>query len=164
MVEHSVWTSRRWGDVATAWATLFAVLHLYWALGGAWGLAESAGPRLAADRPGWFVALGLYGVAGLLLVAAGAGLILSRGVLVGRRGRALPLLGAGIAAVLTFRAIGVHVLLLADAGYGRGAISGAQRSWTLVVWNPWFFLGGVAFGLAAWAARRSTGSSTTSGT
>ena len=72
MREHSVWTSRRWGDVATAWATLFAVLHLYWALGGAWGLAESAGPRLAADRPGWFVALGLYGEQDGRLVRTGA--------------------------------------------------------------------------------------------
>ena len=47
----SVLVSRRWGDIAAAWALLFAALHLYWGLGGAWGLAESAGARLAAERP-----------------------------------------------------------------------------------------------------------------
>ena len=105
-------TSPRWGYAAAGWAALFAAVHLYWALGGATGLAESAGQDLAEDRPAWFVALGLYGVA-----------------------------------------VAVHVLLLSDAGYGGGAISAARRTWTLVVWDPWFLVGGVLFGTAALAAR-----------
>ncbi|MDP9460091.1 MAG: DUF3995 domain-containing protein [Actinomycetota bacterium] len=115
----------------------------------------SAGARLAAERPVWFVALGLHGVAVLLVVAAALGLVLARAVLVGRRRRALPLVGASVAAILLLRAIGVELLLLTDAGYGGGAISPPQRWWTLVVWNPWFFLGGISFPLAALAARRA---------
>ena len=147
--------SRRWGFAAAVWSALFAALHLYWAFGGSMGLAESAGARLAAERPIGFVALGLYGVAVLLGVAAVLGLVLARGVLVGRRGWALPLLGAGIAAILLLRAIGVELLLLTDRGYGGGGISPAQRRWSLVLWNPWFLLGGISFALAALAARRA---------
>ena len=138
--------------MAAAWAGLFAAVHLYWGLGGDAGLAESAGSRLAAERPGWFVALGLYGVAALLLGAAALGVLLSRGPRDGRW-RLLPLLGAGVAAVLVLCAVTVQVLL-SDDGYGGGAISAAQRSWTLAVWNPWFLLGGIAFCLAAAAAWR----------
>ena len=53
------------------------------------------------------------------------------------------------------RAVGVQALLLTDAGYGGGAVSPAQRWWTLLLWNPWVLLRGLLFGLAAGAARRS---------
>ena len=148
--------SRRWGFAAAGWSVVFAALHLYWALGGSVGLAESAGARLAAERPVWFVAAGLYGVAVLLVMAAALGLVLARGVLAGRRRWAFPLVGAGVAAVLLLRALGVELLLLTDAGYGGGDISPAQRWWSLVLWNPWFLLGGLSFVLAARAARRAT--------
>ncbi len=147
--------SRRWGYAAAGWSGLFAAVHLFWALGGSTGLAESAGTELAEDRPAWFTALGLYGVAALLLVAGGVGVALGRGAVLLRRRWLLPLLGAGVAGVLLLRAVVVHVVLLSDAGYGGGAVSAAQRSWTLWVWNPWFLLGGVLFGLAAVAARRA---------
>jgi hypothetical protein len=57
--------------------------------------------------------------------------------------------------VLLGRAIGVEALLLSDANYGDGAISRSERFWTLTLWNPWFLVGGLAFGLAAVAAFRS---------
>ena len=95
------------------------MLHLYWALGGTVGLTESAGRRLAEERPAEFVLGGLYGVALVLVV----------------------------------RAVVVAVLLVTDPGFGDGAITGAQRTWTLWIWNPWFLLGGVLFGAAALAAR-----------
>ncbi|MYT32295.1 DUF3995 domain-containing protein [Streptomyces sp. SID8354] len=60
-----------WGRGACAWAVAFGVLHFYWALGGSWGLSVSAGP-LAEERPGWFVAVGLWGV-GMLCAQARAG-------------------------------------------------------------------------------------------
>ena len=126
---------------------------MYWGLGGSVGLAESAGATLADERPGWFVAVGLYGVALLLLSAGGLALLLARG----RRWRPLPLLALGVGAVLLVRAVLVEVLLLADAGYGGGAISPAQRSWALLLWNPWFLAGGIVFCLAAVAARRERG-------
>ena len=148
-------TWRHWAHGAAVWAALFAALHLYWALGGALGLAESAGAELAGRRPGWFVAAGLYGVAVLLTGAAGLAVLLARLPRSGRWRWLLPLLGAGVAAVLVLRAVAVHLLLLSDAGYGGGAISPAQRTWALWVWNPWFLAGGVLFGLAALAARRA---------
>ena len=127
-------------------------MHVYWALGGATGLAESAGQDLAEDRPGWFVALGLYGVALVLAGASVLGLLLAFPPRAGRR-RLLTLLGVGVGAVLVLRAVTVEVLLLSDAGYGGAAISPAQRSWALWLWNPWFLLGGVLFGMAAFAPR-----------
>ena len=142
---------RRWGYAAAGWAGSFAAVHLHWALGGSIGLAESAGAELAEERPGWFVAIGLYGVAALLIVAAGLGWLLARGPRA-RRWRLLPLLGTGVGAVLVVRAVAVEALLLADAGFAGDAISSAQRTWTLLFWDPWF--GGVAFLLAAAAARR----------
>ena len=123
------------------------------------GLAESAGRRLAEERPPEFVLGGLYGVALALVTAAGMGVALARVRITGRR-RLLPLVGAGLAVVLLARAITVEVLLLADTEYGDGGVNAAQRWWTPVVWNPWFLIGGVAFGLAALAARRSVRRST----
>jgi hypothetical protein len=125
-------------------------VHLFWAFGGSVGLEESAGAELARDRPTWFVLLGLFGVALLLAASAVLGLRMARQ----QPGLLLPVVGAGVAGVLLLRAIGIEVLLLADADYGKGAISAGERFWTLVLWNPWFLAGGVAFGLAAVAAGR----------
>jgi hypothetical protein len=128
---------------------------VFWAAGEALGLAESAGRELAAERPLWFVAAGLYGVALALVAAAGLGVLLARSPLTGRAGPLLPLLGAGVAVLLLVRAVGIQALLLTDAGYGSGAVSPAQRWWTLLLWNPWFLFAGLLFGPAAGAARRS---------
>jgi hypothetical protein len=67
--------------------------------------------------------------------------------------RLVPLLGAGLAGLLLERAVVVEALLLSDAEYGHGAIEPAERFWTLVLWNPWFLTGGIAFALASVAAR-----------
>ncbi|WP_246626452.1 DUF3995 domain-containing protein [Modestobacter italicus] len=142
----------RWGWVAAGWAAAFAVLHVFWALGGSVGLASSAGDRLAAERPGWFVAGGLWGVAALLLIAAGLAVALARG----RRRRLLVLAGAAIGLLLLLRGLGIEMLLLAGAYAGNAAMSDAQRHWSLVLWNPWFLLGGMAFLLAARSTARST--------
>lgn len=147
--------SRHWARGAAAWAALFAALHLYWGLGGSVGLAESAGEELARQRPGWFVVFGLYGVAVLLIGASGLALLLGRGPRSGRWRWLLPLLGAGVTAVLVLRAVAVPLLIVSDAGYGGGAITSAQRTWALSVWNPWFLVGGALFGFAALAARRA---------
>jgi len=125
-------------------------VHLFWAFGGSVGLAESAGAQLARDRPTWFVLPGLFGVAALLAASTVLGLRMARQ----QPGLLLPVVGAGVAGVLLLRAIDIETLLLADADYGRRAITAGERFWTLVLWNPWFLAGGVAFGLAAVAARR----------
>jgi hypothetical protein len=68
----------RWGYLASTWALLFALLHFFWALGGSWLLASSAGTELAKDRPTWFLLAGLWSVAVALLAAAATGLTLAR--------------------------------------------------------------------------------------
>ncbi len=109
-----------WGRVACAWAVAFAGLHLFWALGGAWGLSVSAGP-LADERPTWFVVVGLWGV-GLLCLAGGVlGWLLAVPRPPGPVGRALRLLGWCVCAVLLVRGVAVEVLLLSGAsGPGGG--------------------------------------------
>jgi hypothetical protein len=102
---------------------------------------------LAQERPGWFVAAGLWGVGGLLLVGACLGLALARS----RPRGLLVLAGGAVALLLCLRAVGIEVLMLAGVYDGNPAITPAQRHWTLVLWNPWFLAGGVAFGLAALA-------------
>jgi hypothetical protein len=135
---------RRCGWVAAGWSVIFAAAHFFWALGGTVGLAVSAGPPLAAERPAWFVAGGLWGVGALCLVGAVIGHELGR-----RRLRGLPwfLVRAGGAAaglILLARAITVETLLLAGSTLNN-TVGPEHRFWTLVLWNPWFAAGGVAF-------------------
>ncbi|WP_435112783.1 DUF3995 domain-containing protein [Nocardiopsis synnemataformans] len=137
-----------WGRVACAWAVAFAVLHLYWALGGSWGLGVSAGP-VAGERPGWFVAVGLWGVGLLCLVGGALGWLLSRPRPPGPAGRVVRVLGWCVCAVLLLRAVAVEVMLLADPAGREITVSPEQRLWTLLLWNPWFLVGGLVFGLAA---------------
>lgn len=143
-----------WGRIACAWAVTFAVLHFFWALGGSWGLSVSAGP-LAEEQPGWFVAVGLWGVGLLCLVGGGLGLLLGRPLSDGPAGRMLKAFGWCVCAALVVRAIGIEVLLLADSAGQEIAVSPEQRLWTLLLWNPWFLIGGLAFGLAARGAGRT---------
>ncbi|WP_329522445.1 DUF3995 domain-containing protein [Spirillospora sp. NBC_01491] len=143
-----------WGRIACAWAVAFAALHFYWALGGSRGLSVSAGP-LAEERPAWFVAVGLWGVGLLCLVGAVLGWLLARPLLRGLAGRMAKALGWCVGAVLLMRGIVVEVLLLTDtAGQGMD-ISPEQRLWTLLLWNPWFLVGGLVFALAARGSGRA---------
>ena len=127
---------------------MFAVLHLFWAAGGKTALASSAGQDLADRRPAVFVLFGLVGVAVLLL----AGMLLI-GLLARNAGpprlaataRAL-VFAAGVA--LCLRGIGLEVLLSVNAGL-RHDVGPLETRWSLVLWNPWFVLGGALFLLTA---------------
>ncbi|MFG2222822.1 DUF3995 domain-containing protein [Streptomyces sp. NPDC048644] len=142
-----------WGRIACAWAVAFAVLHFYWALGGSWGLSVSAGP-LAEERPGWFVAVGLWGVGLLCLVGGSLGWLLAGPRPRRPAGRVITALGWCACAVLLARGILIEALLLTDAAGQEINVSPQQRLWTLLLWNPWFLVGGLAFGLAAWKSGR----------
>ncbi|MGI5529296.1 DUF3995 domain-containing protein [Streptomyces syringium] len=136
-----------WGRIACGWAVAFAGLHFYWALGGDVGLSVSAGP-LADERPLWFVVAGLWGVGALCLLGALLAWLLPRSV-------PARWLGWGVSALLLARGIGVEVLLLTNSTHLDASVSEGQRAWTLALWNPWFILGGLAFGLATLRAGRS---------
>ncbi|MFI8849895.1 DUF3995 domain-containing protein [Streptomyces sp. NPDC053499] len=138
----------RWhGSFAAGWAVIFAGLHFFWALGGEVGLDVSSGERLANERPAWFVAGGLWGVGLLCLIGAVVALGLRRRGVRGRRWHLLRLLGLAICALLLFRGVLIEALLVLGVP-AVGEVSAAQKFWTLAVWNPWFILGGVLFGLA----------------
>ena len=139
-----------WARAAAACATLFAALHVFWALGGSFGLAGSAGRELAEQRPVWFVLGGLWGVAALLLVAAALGMALARTEPQPRL--AVVVLGAAVGLLLLLRGLVIEALLLSGALDGNTAITADQRRWSLLLWNPWFLVGGAFFALAALAA------------
>lgn len=147
----------RWGRLAAGWAILFSALHVYWALGGSVGLAESAGNELAAERPTWFVVYGLWGVAALLLLAAAVGHMLAVGRLGGRAQVLLRSAAFVIAAILLLRGMAIEALILLGVYDGNESLSAAQKHWTLVLWNPWFIAGGLAFAAALTAGWRSRG-------
>lgn len=143
---HRGWLGARSAITATAtWCALFAALHLYWALGGRKGLASSAGHDLAERRPAGFVVFGLYGVA--LLLIAGIVLLVVAGGWGGSRKwsrRATAVVGL-LSVVLLLRGIVLEILVGFDVGGLSATIGPSQTYWSLVLWNPWFILGGVLF-------------------
>jgi Protein of unknown function (DUF3995) len=135
------WT--HWIIVASiSWCCLFAALHVFWALGGSAGLATSAGTELAAERPAWFVAVGLWGVAVVLLIGAAVLYAFSSGVLSGRVARVLGVLIVLAGLVMVARGVLVEAALVFDLGGVRSEVGPAQTRWSLALWDPWFIAGG----------------------
>ncbi|WP_433207656.1 DUF3995 domain-containing protein [Nocardia sp. CA-107356] len=137
---------RGWAVVAAViWSCVFAAVHLFWALGGSVGLASSAGSDLAARRPPMFVAAGLWGVAVALL--AGAVFVgVAAAMNMPRRWRWVMAWMIGLAGLLLLaRGVLVEVALAADAGGVRREVGPHQTRWSLMLWNPWFVIGGVLF-------------------
>lgn len=139
----------RWEYLAAGWCSVFAVVHLYWACGGDTGLPSSAGIDLATHRPTWFVIIGLWGTALLLLVGVTLCLGLGRDIIMGRTRRAGRVLCRLAGAVLVIRAIVVHIVLLTDVGGVTGTVGPTQTFWSVWLWDPWFLVGGVLLLLAA---------------
>ncbi|MET8137247.1 DUF3995 domain-containing protein [Streptomyces sp. NPDC005251] len=140
---------RPWGYAACLWALIFAAAHFYWAVGGDVGLSVSAGRQLATTRPLLFVVLGLWCVGALCLVGALLPWLLAASRPRGATRLILKCLCWGIGFILLMRGISVEFLLLTDVTHLDGNVSSGQRFWTLVLWNPWFVAGGLAFGMSA---------------
>lgn len=129
--------STMWGYAASAWAFVFTIPHIYWAIGGTTGLAGHAmiGPLLAIN----LVAIPLC----LLAAIAALATVQSWGEMV-PRWLLLTLVG-GAGAVLSVRGI---------VGLVQRALSidqiGQQPVLALLA-DPWFLLGGVLFSVTAWS-------------
>ena len=139
---------------------IFAALHVYWAAGGSFGLAESAGRDLATRRPTAFVLFGLWGVALLLLIGAGLGVSLARPWTSGTVRRVLRGCGWMVGAGLLARGIVLQVALLTDTAGVASTVGNTQTAWSLGVWNPWFIIGGIVFVFAAYCLRGTPGRET----
>lgn len=147
-------STTRWAYLGSAWCAVFAVLHVFWALGGDIGLAESAGVDLATRRPMMFVLVGLWGVAALLVVGAVFAGVLACPHPLGRLRRPVILTGLLVGTALLVRGVGIELVLLLDAGGIASSVGPVQTRWSLLLWNPWFTLGGVAFLFAAYRFAR----------
>ena len=146
-------TRRRWPGwasyAASAWALAFAAVHLYWALGGTVGLPKGISVDM---NPALFV----IDVLAVPLCVVGALLALS---LVRPWGRLFPrrfLLACawGVCAVQVFHASPTLIWdVLVAAGFREANLYALER-WSLFVYEPWFFMGGVLYGVAAWGYGR----------
>ncbi len=135
--------------LAFMWCVAFATLHVYWAVGGSVGLASSAGADLATRRPPVFVLVGLWGTALLLLLGALFSAALARGRPRGRLRRVALLACWLVGTTLLVRGVVLQLVLATGAGRIASSVGPFQTRWSLVLWNPWFTLGGVAFLLTA---------------
>ncbi len=95
-----------------------------------------------------FVGFGLYGVATLLL----AGIVAAvDGMGSMRLSRVANVVVAIVGGSLVVRGLVLEVLLGMDTGGLRASIGPLESAWSLVLWNPWFVIGG---GLFVWTALR----------
>jgi hypothetical protein len=145
------WRTRWAGYAACAWALAFAAVHLYWGLGGAAGLPPG---RSLADNTALFV-IDLVAIP-LCLAAAALALALAR-PWGGRLPRWLLLGGAwGAAALFVVHALPTVVDAAILALGRRPRALTAEDRFSLFLYEPWFLLGGVLFGAAAWRHMRET--------
>lgn len=135
------------GFGAAAWAVLFSLQSFYYAAGGTAGAetwpAVIAEPVLARD-PGWVAFM--WGTGAAKLLAGALGLALA-----GVWGRGIPRrlrLGAGWLAgamLLLYGAASLvqHGLMVAGGVAIPDGLGETAARWHLVVWDPWWMLGGV---------------------
>ncbi len=145
------WQTRWAGYAACAWALAFAAVHLYWGLGGTVGLPP--GLSLIDNTP--LFVIDLVAIP-LCLAAAALALALVR-PWGGRFPRWL-LLGAawGAAALFVVHSLPT-VIDAATLALGRRTQDlTAEARFSLFLYEPWFLVGGVLFGAAAWHYMRES--------
>lgn len=155
------WSSTWAGYAAAAWAIVFAIRGIYWALGGTVGLgtlSEGIQQAAAEGDPDLYAALWATVVLEVVAAALALALVKPRMWTLPHR---LPVVGGKRVPnwALLVPAWGAGTLL---AGHGSvfvsfgvlaaiGAIeSTSEVRWYSLFWGPWFMLGGVLF---MWAAR-----------
>jgi uncharacterized protein DUF3995 len=142
------------GYAAAIWSLLFAAVSFYWAAGGAAG-ADTIGPAIAqmavARDPGFITVLwatGALKAAGVLVALA---LTLSWGGIFPR----WLLLVAGWAGCVFLTLYGAastlqHGLMLASVQRVPAGLGITAARWHLLLWDPWWVVGGILFGLTVW--------------
>jgi uncharacterized protein DUF3995 len=146
----------RWAaGAACGWALLFAALSFFWAAGGRTGIHPLE--QTASGNAGLWIAASM--VAGLL--KSGAGVAALALVRVEARHRLYrPLLAfawlAGVGMCL-YGGLGLISDILHVTGIVNDPATRHWFFWYLVVWDPWWVLGGALFVATAWLTRRATG-------
>lgn len=149
------WSTDWAAYAAGAWALVFAAMSVYWAAGGTVGANTLSG---AIKRLPGIVAL-LWGVAAVKALGGLFALALVR-----PWGRVIPCwllrTGAWVAGVgLTLYGglpLVVNGLMLAGALNVPGPVDWTAIRWHVVLWDPWFVVGGVLFVAAARSYQRRT--------
>ncbi len=151
---------RRAAYGAALWAFAFGALSFYWALGGTWLARTQSEQILLLSRERWFLAF--VAATGLLKVAAGfvpLSLVQPWGETFprwlrrwgsGAIGTVLLLYGGANLAVRALMALG----LLATPA----SMTTERATWHLILWDPFFVLGGSLFLLCSVLAGRAKSS------
>jgi hypothetical protein len=133
---------------ASGWAFLFAALSFFWAAGGRTGV-HPLELEAASDNAVWIV---INLVAGIIKVVIG----LIALALVQDWGRIVPrkllrasawVLGVGM---LLYGGLGLVSDVLHLTGVISASANGKWFFWYLVLWDPWWMLGGVLYVIVAW--------------
>ena len=140
---------------AAGWALVFASPHLYWGSGGRAGLAAAVSVQLATGRSAAFQLLN-WGIALFCVAGAGTALAAARGAKRDAVRRAVRLLLWFGFALLLLRVLDIVIeLAVGLATLGRAPAESRTQferlaPWFAWLWLPWFSLGTVLFGLAAY--------------
>ena len=147
------------GYLACAWAFVFAGLSIYWARGGTAG-AATIGPAIttpvAAGEAGWIALLWATALLKALIGLVALALVRPWGRAIPRR---LLLAGAWSACAVMALYEGAaslvqHGLMVAGAIGTPTGLGALALRWHLALWDPWWLLGGILLGLAAWGYQR----------
>ena len=147
---------------AYVWSLLFAAMSFYWAAGGTIGIDTQAPgiAELARERdPGFVAVLWVTGLLKLLGVPLALALVQPWGRVFPRWMLLTAAWGAGAGMVLwggLNLCVGVGVGVLRAAGVVDPPEDTSAFWWHLLLWDPWWILGGVLFLMAAWQYRRRT--------
>ncbi len=142
-------TGRRAAYAACAWAVVFGAISFYWAAGGRVG-ADTISAEVTR-LPGIVLVLWIVGFAKVVAALLALALVRDWGRAIPRRlllisawatGAGLILYGAVPIAVRGLMAIGVI-----DT---PASMHGTLARWHLLLWDPWWLLGGLLFATAAW--------------